>query len=136
MKRKQKLRERQNRCIERKVRLTHDEYETFKRKSERYHTMAAMIRDAVRLFDDTTTKRKLEALTEVKDFYIRFDQRLGWIGSNLNQAQHRANELAISGQLSPTFIRQVLEPRIGEALQLLREMKQGLDEVRQKMLKL
>lgn len=135
MKRKQNLRERQKRCIERKVRLTHDEYEMFKRKSERYHTMAAMIRDAVRLFDDTTTKRKLDMLTELKEYYTRFDQRLGWIGSNLNQAQHRANELAIGGQLSTTYIRQVLEPRIGETLLLLREMKQGLDEVRQKMLK-
>lgn len=98
--------------------------------------MAAMIRDAVRLFDDTATKRKLDSLAEIKGYYLRFDQRLGWIGSNLNQAQHRANELAIGGQLSPTYIRQVLEPRIGETVQLLREMKQELDEVRQKMLKL
>lgn len=136
MKRKQNLRERQKRCIERKVRLTHDEYEMFKRKAERYHTMAAMIRDAVRLYDDVATKRKLDALTELKDYYVRFDQRLGWIGSNLNQTQHRANELAIGGQLSPTYIQQVLEPKVSESLQLLREMKQGFDEVRQKMLKL
>jgi hypothetical protein len=32
--------------------------------------MAGMIRDAVRLFDDKATKRKLESVTEVKNFYI------------------------------------------------------------------
>ena len=132
MKKKQDLREKQKRSIERKVRLTPEEYEMFRKKSERYHTMAGMIRDAVRLFDDKATKRKLE----VKNFYVRFDQRLGWIGSNLNQAQHRANELAIRGQLSSDYIRQILEPRVGETLQLIREMRSDLEQLRQHLLKL
>jgi hypothetical protein len=98
--------------------------------------MAGMIRDAVRLFDDKATKRKLESVTEVKDFYVRFDQRLGWIGSNLNQAQHRANELAIEGQLSSDYIRQILEPEVGETLKLIREMRSDLEQLRQHLLKL
>lgn len=126
----------QIRSIERKVRLTTEEYEMFREKSERYHTMAGMIRDAVRLFDDKATKRKLESVTEVKDFYVRFDQRLGWIGSNLNQAQHRANELAIEGQLSSDYIRQILEPEVGETLKLIREMRTDLEQLRQYLLKL
>jgi hypothetical protein len=126
----------QIRSIERKVRLTSEEYEMFRKKSERYHTMAGMIRDAVRLFDDKATKRKLESVTEVKDFYVRFDQRLGWIGSNLNQAQHRANELAIEGQLSSDYIRQILEPEVGETLKLIREMRSDLEQLRQHLLKL
>jgi hypothetical protein len=136
MKQKTNLREKQKRSIERKVRLTPKEYEMFRKKSERYHTMAGMIRDAVRLFDDKATKRKLESVTEVKNFYIRFDQRLGWIGSNLNQAQHRANELAIEGQLSADYIQQILEPRVGETLQLIREMRSDLEQLRQHLLKL
>jgi hypothetical protein len=136
MKQKTNLREKQKRSIERKVRLTPKEYEMFRKKSERYHTMAGMIRDAVRLFDDKATKRKLESVTEVKNFYIRFDQRLGWIGSNLNQAQHRANELAIEGQLSADYIQQILEPRVGETLQLIREMRSNLEKLRQHLLKL
>lgn len=136
MKQKQDLREKQKRSIERKVRLTPEEYEMFRKKSERYHTMAGMIRDAVRLFDDKATKRKLESVTEVKNFYIRFDQRLGWIGSNLNQAQHRANELAIEGQLSPDYIQRILEPEVGETLRLIREMRSYLEHLRQHLLKL
>jgi len=136
MKKKQDLREKQKRSIERKVRLTPEEYEMFRKKSERYHTMAGMIRDAVRLFDDKATKRKLESVTEVKNFYVRFDQRLGWIGSNLNQAQHRANELAIEGQLSFDYIRQTLEPEVGETLRLIREMRSDLEQLRQHLLKL
>lgn len=136
MKQRTNLREKQKRSIERKVRLTPEEYEMFRKKSERYHTMASMIRDAVRQFDDKATKRKLESVTEVKNFYIRFDQRLGWIGSNLNQAQHRANELAIEGQLSSDYIQQILEPRVGETLQLIREMRSDLEQLRQHLLKL
>jgi hypothetical protein len=136
MKQKTNLREKQKRSIERKVRLTTEEYEMFRKKSERYHTMAGMIRDAVRLFDDKATKRKLESVTEVKNFYVRFDQRLGWIGSNLNQAQHRANELAIEGQLSADYIQQILGPRVGETLQLIREMRSDLEQLRQHLLKL
>lgn len=124
------------RSIEQKVRLTTEEYEMFRKKSECYHTMAGMIRDAVRLFDDKATKRKLESVTEVKNFYIRFDQRLGWIGSNLNQAQHRANELAIEGQLSPDYIQRILEPEVGETLRLIREMRSYLEQLRQHLLKL
>ena len=136
MKKKQDLREKQKRSIERKVRLTPEEYEMFRKKSERYHTMAGMIRDAVRLFDDKATKRKLESVTEVKNFYVRFDQRLGWIGSNLNQAQHRANELTIEWQLSSDYIQQILEPEIGETLRLIREMRSDLEQLRQHLLKL
>lgn len=136
MKQKKDLRDKQKRSIERKVRLTPEEYEMFRKKSERYHTMAGMIRDAVRLFDDKATKRKLESVTEVKNFYVRFDQRLGWIGSNLNQAQHRANELAIGGQLSSDYIQRILEPEVGETLRLIREMRSELEQLRQHLLKL
>lgn len=136
MKQKQVRKGNQRRSIERKVRLTPEEYALFVTKAERYHTMAAMIRDAVRLFDDVTTKRKIEAMTEIKQYYVRFDQRLGWMGSNLNQAQHRANELAIDGRLSSEYVQQILEPQVRESIKLIREMKQQLEELRRKLLKL
>lgn len=118
------------------IRLNDEEYDLFKKKSSRYQTMSSMIRDAVKDFNDVSTQGKIESLTEVREFYTRFNQRLGWLGSNLNQAQHRANELAIAGELSPAYIQQTLFPKIQEALHLIREIKMHQDEIYSKLLKL
>lgn len=119
-----------------KLRVNEEELQYFKNKSERYQNMSSMIRDAVSQFDDIQTKGKIKALAEIKYYYTRFDQRLGWLGGNVNQAQHRANELAIAGHLSSAYIQQVLLPIIKEALQLVREMKAEQDAIYAKLLKL
>lgn len=119
-----------------KLRVNEEELQFFKNKSQRYQNMSSMIRDAVSQFDDTQTKGKIEALAGIKNYYTRFDQRLGWLGGNVNQAQHRANELSIAGLLSSAYIQQVLFPIIKEALQLVREMKTEQDAIYAKLLKL
>lgn len=119
-----------------KLRVNEEELQIFKDKAQRYQNMSSMIRDAVSQFDDTQTKGKIEALTEIKNYYTRFDQRLGWLGGNINQAQHRANELAIAGELTPSYIHQVLFPKIREAIQFIRELKAELDAVYSKLLKI
>lgn len=119
-----------------KLRVNEVELQLFKDKAGRYQNMSSMIRDAVSQFNDIKTKGKIEVLTEIKNYYARFDQRLGWLGGNINQAQHRANELAIAGLLSSAYIQQVLSPKIKEALQLIREMKAEQDAIYAKLLKL
>lgn len=119
-----------------KLRVNKDELQLFKDKARRYQNMSSMIRDAVSQFNDIKTKGEIEVLTEIKNYYTRFDQRLGWLGGNINQAQHRANELAIAGLLSSAYIQQVLFPKIKEALQLIREMKAEQDAIYAKLLKL
>lgn len=119
-----------------KLRVNEEELQLFKDKSQRYQNMSSMIRDAVRQFDDVQTKGRIESLTEIKNYYTRFDQRLGWLGGNINQAQHRANELAIAGELTPAYIYQVLFPKINEAISLIREMKAEQDSIYSKLLKL
>lgn len=52
--------------------------------------MSVMIRDAVRQFNDVQTKRKIEAMVELKDYYVRNDNKLSWLGSNINQIAHNA----------------------------------------------
>lgn len=118
------------------IRLSEEEYKLFKQKAERYQTMSSMIRDAVRDFDDVNTQGKIDSLTEIKNYYTRFDQRLGWLGGNINQAQKRANELAITGELSPEYIYRVLFPKINEAISVIREMKTEQDAIYAKLLKL
>lgn len=69
-----------------KLRVNEDELQLFKDKARRYQNMSSMIRDAVSQFNDIKTKGEIEALTEIKNYYTRFDQRLGWLGGNFNQA--------------------------------------------------
>ena len=73
-----------------KIRLSDDELKLFKRKAQRYQSMSVMIRDAVRQFNDVQTKRKIEAMVELKDYYVRNDNKLSWLGSNINQIAHNA----------------------------------------------
>lgn len=118
------------------LRLSEEEYQLFKQKAERYQNISAMVRDAVKGFNDIRTQGKIAALAEIKDYYTRFDQRLGWLGANVNQAQKRANELAIAGDLSPAYIQQVLLPNVKEVLRLIREMKAKQDAIYDRLLKL
>lgn len=124
------------RTIRFEIRLSEEEYELFKQKASRYQNMSSMIRDAVKSFNDVHTQGKIESLTAIKNYYTRFDQRLGWLGGNINQAQHRANELAIAGELTSSYIHQVLFPKIKEVLLFIRELKAELDAVYAKLLKL
>lgn len=117
------------------LRLNDEERKLFERKSVRYQTMSSMVRDAVKQFNDVQTKGKIEAMSQLRAFCTYYDQRLSWLGGNLNQAQHRANELALAGQLAPSYIQQVLMPKILECLQLIREIKQNLDVIYTQLLK-
>lgn len=118
------------------LRLSEEEYELFKQKSTNYQNMSSMIRDAVKCFNDINTRGKIAALTEIKAHYTKFDQRLGWLGGNINQAQHRANELAIAGELSPAYIQEILYPKVNEATKLIRELKAEQDEIYSRLIKL
>lgn len=124
------------RTIIRKVRLTEEENEMFLHKAKRYHTMAAMIRDAVKQFDDVLVKGKIDVLKEVLELYKKYQQDLGWFGSNLNQAMHQANALALAGQLSPAFMNDVLLPRITESLSFLRKVKDEQTAIYRELMKL
>ena len=111
------------------IRLTPDDEALFRRKAARYQTVSAMVRDAVKQFDDTATLGKIDALHAMMDYYKRYEQQLSWLGSNFNQSVHRANELAISEELTPQFFEQVLYPQTKEIIRLIQELKWQLSQV-------
>ena len=78
------------------IRLSPEEEALFKRKAARYSTISAMVRDAVKQFDDTATVGQIDALNKMTDLYLKFQQDLSWLGGNFNQTMKRANELAIN----------------------------------------
>lgn len=117
-----------------KLRLNEEEYNLFLKKSESYGgNTSAMIREAVAKFDHEVARRKIKTLTELLAFYTKFQQQLSWLGGNINQAQHRANELAIAGELSPDYFRSVIMPRTQEAMKLIRSVKNELTSIHKKV---
>ena len=118
------------------IRLTPDDEALFRRKAARYQTVSAMVRDAVKQFDDTATLGKIDALHAMMDYYKSYEQQLSWLGSNFNQSVHRANELAISEGLTPQFFEQVLYPQTKEIIRLIQELKRQLSDVAIKLTKL
>ena len=118
------------------IRLTPDDEALFRRKAARYQTVSAMVRDAVKQFDDTATLGKIDALHAMMEYYKRYEQQLSWLGSNFNQSVHRANELAISEELTPQFFEQVLYPQTKEIIGLIQELKQQLSQVAIQLTKL
>ena len=126
----------EKRTIVRKVRLTQEENEMFRQKAKRYHSVASMVRDAVKQYDDVLVKGKIDVLREALALYKKYQQDLGWYGSNLNQAMHQANSLALDGKLTATFMNDVLLPKIVEAVSFLRNVKDEQTQIYRKLIKL
>lgn len=117
-----------------KVRLTSEEQQLFQKKAESYGgNMSAMVREAVRLFDDKNVRGQIEAMVSLISFYKTYQQQLAWLGGNFNQCMHRANELAIVGELSPDYFHNVLMPKTKEAITAVHNMKAELDNVHKQL---
>lgn len=113
-----------------KVRLTQEELQLFQKKAESYGgNTSAMVRDAVRLLDDKGVRGQVKSMNTLISFYKTFQQQLSWLGGNFNQSMHRANELAIAGELSPDYFSNVLLPKTKEAISIIRQLKAELDKV-------
>lgn len=112
------------------IRLSEDEMKLFKEKSKSYgNNVSGLIRDAVSRFDDKKAKGKIQTMTDILKFYKEYQQRLSWLGGNFNQAMHRANELAIAGELSSDYYRNIILPRTQEMIKFIRSVKTELDSI-------
>ena len=58
------------------MRLTPEEHELFLNKASGYGNVSAMIRDAVRQFNDIGTVRRMEALNEMTELFRKYQQDL------------------------------------------------------------
>ena len=120
-------------CIRLEIRLTEDESQMFQNKAKNYGgNVSAMVRDAVRRFDDKRTRGKIETMEALLQFYKKYQQQLSWLGGNFNQCMHRANELAIEGELNESYFRSILIPETRNAIQAIRSIKAELDAIQDK----
>ena len=118
------------------IRLSPEEEALFKRKAARYSTISAMVRDAVKQFDDTATHGKLDALRQMTTLYRKYQQDLSWLGGNFNQTMKRANELAIGQELTPQFFEQVLYPQVTEIQKLINSIKREQHDIAKQLTQL
>ena len=118
-----------------KVRLTPEEYNLFRSKAEGYGNVSAMIRDAVRQFNDIGTIRRIEALNEMTELFRKYQQNLSWLGGNFNQSMKRANELAIGHELRQDYYDQVILPQVRQILAFLEDVKSEQHLIAQKLVK-
>ena len=117
-------------CIRLEIRLTEDESQMFQNKAKSYGgNVSAMVRDAVSRFDDKRTRGKIETMEALLQFYKKYQQQLSWLGGNFNQCMHRANELAIEGELNESYFRNILIPETRNAIQAIRSIKAELDAI-------
>ena len=120
-------------CIRLEIRLTDEESQMFQNKAKSYGgNVSAMVRDAVRQFDDKRTRGKIETMETLLQFYKKYQQQLSWLGGNFNQCMHRANELAIAGELHESYFRSILIPETRNAIQAIRSIKAELDAIHDK----
>ena len=115
------------------IRLSPEEEALFKRKAAHYSTVSAMVRDAVKQFDDTATVGQIDALNKMTDLYLKFQQDLSWLGGNFNQTMKRANELAIAQELTPQFFEQVLYPQVTEIQKFINSVKREQHDIAKRL---
>lgn len=118
------------------MRLTPEEAAGIREKSKRYHSVSNFIRMAVNEFSDTDAKTCLELCNDTARLCRKFQDELSWMGSNLNQAVKRANELAVAGLLSESYFKDILAPMIEGVEKMIKAVKSEQADIARKAIRL
>ena len=118
------------------LRLTPEEAALLKEKSKDYDSVSHYIRCAVAEYSNVNAKQRLELIQEVGTFYRKFQYELSHISGNLNQSVKRVNELSVARLLSTKNLPNFLHPTILETQKFLKLMKNELEFVTSKAVKL
>lgn len=118
------------------MRLTPEEVAGIREKSKRYHSVSNFIRMAVNEFSDTDAKTRLELCNDTARLCRKFQDELSWMGSNLNQAVKRANELAVAGLLSESYFKDILAPMIEGVEKMIKAVKSEQADIARKAIRL
>ncbi|WP_297068253.1 hypothetical protein [uncultured Duncaniella sp.] len=118
------------------MRLTPEEAAGIREKSKRYHSISNFIRMAVNEFSDTDAKTRLELCNDTARLCRKFQDELSWMGSNLNQAVKRANELAVAGLLSESYFKDILAPMIEGVEKMIKAVKSEQADIARKAIRL
>lgn len=125
---------RRNKRIE--LRLTEQEADYIREKSMNYSSTSHYIREAISEFSDTDARKRLELINELGVLYKAYHNELYHISANLNQAMKRANELAVAGILTISYIERELLPAVRATEGMVSTIRKELIDVTKKAAKL
>lgn len=108
------------------MRLTPEEYRFIKEKSAGFQSVSHYIRKAIGEYSEVDSRARLALIKALTDLCVEYRNSLAWMGSNLNQAMKRANELAIAGLLSADTYNNTVLPQIREANKWVQEVRKRL----------
>lgn len=74
--------------------------------------MSHYIRRAIKQYSDSSTVCQFQLIKALRHFYHTNSDALSQVSDNLNNAVKRANDLAISGHLTQTYLYETLLPQI------------------------
>lgn len=111
------------------IRLSDAETTYFKKKATHYDSISAMVRSAVSQLDDRSITDRLAMMDELTAYYKSFDNRLSWIGSNINQLAKRANEAHVAGVIPEAFFKEMLMPELDRLAYEISELKDCLTKI-------
>ena len=114
--------------------LKQQEIELFQSKAAHHDSMSAMIKDAVAQYNDIATLGKIEAMTAMMILYKKYQNELSWLGGNFNQITKRANELAISGELTQDYYDNTVFPELEKIQDLLQRIKDEQHKIAHKLI--
>jgi len=106
------------------LRLSLNDWELIEAKAKSYQgKKSAMIRDAVRQLNDTSSASKIHALNELSALIVENQNQLNRLANNINQLAHDANIL-VKSNLSPTpFYQEEVLPVLEKLLKELQTIK-------------
>ena len=114
------------------IRLTEDQFNEIRRRSEPFQTMSAFINAAITEFSDTSAREKLESRKRLADLFSRFDEKLAHLGGNLNQAMRRINENVKVDTSFHSLLMNDYMLRMGECHSLLIMLRKELYDITKK----
>lgn len=111
------------------IRLSDAEATAFKRKASHHDSISAMVRTAVSQLDDHTITDRFAMMDELTAYYKSYDNRLSWVGSNINQLAKRANEAHVAGVIPDAFFKEMLMPELERLANEISALKASLTKV-------
>jgi hypothetical protein len=114
----------EKRTILQKVYLTPTEKKLFVERARNYHSLSAMVRDAVTTYDDLLMKRKIEAFNQLQPLIAKHEADINRLGNNLNQVAHYTNILANNGKVEMHYVANMVEPLLHDIYESNRDIVQ------------
>lgn len=108
------------------IRLSDAEYNYLLTLRTNHGSISKVIRKAIAQFNDQMAREKFSRMIDLSSYYSKFDASFAKVGSNLNQAMHHLNSLALNGSLDRDITLEIISERVKELEQLIRDMRNDL----------